>query len=770
MRARSMTAAVVVVGLLVTAGAGARVAATHRAAVEQRLLVDVVTYIGGIQSELERHVGAAYALRDLFDEGPVVSRAEYERAIETVDLEQFPALRGVNVVRPVSPDEVAGFVREKRTDGYPDYAARQGHGAAAGRSRWLVSLVAPYDTNRHLLGLDVRDVPALAAAYARARDLGEPSLSALVQDDEATPPHTRVALPVPVYAVGAATGTTEDRRERLAGWVVPTVRTSALLPGFATAHDLEVRVVDTTDGGGTVIRDAGVDDGDQDLSVARTMDVYGREWTVRAAPGPGYVTGVERWAAVAVVALGLLLTAVVGALVHLLGQRSAHARRLVDVRTGELAGANAELTAVNAELAMRLEELRHHSRVDGLVRRATWEVTQAGTVEDALERLRLVLGAVADFDRVGFSVRVDDRRMRVQAVAGPAAPMAPAGTDYVAPERLWRSFLTRDLVVVRDTAGTPEGTLERALADRGIRGIVSLPLVARGEVAGIVTVGTTRPLTLGPSDMRLLSRVADGIAGPIVTLLGLEAERHAAEQLRALDEMKDEFLGIVAHDLKGPLSVVTGYTDLLLSDVASGALDPDVVQHGLEAMQRAATNQQRLIADLLESQRLALGVAVPAKAPLVAADLVRETLRDLASGTEGGVAFEDTSDGARVYADAEWLRRVVTNLASNAWKYGGTAIEARVRAGTGTVRVEIADDGAGIAPEDVPRLFQRFSRLVPEGTTATGTGLGLYICKQLIEAHEGRIGVESAPGAGTTFWFELPVAMAPADVEVRPRP
>lgn len=174
-------------------------------------------------------------------------------------------------------------------------------------------------------------------------------------------------------------------------------------------------------------------------------------------------------------------------------------------------------------------------------------------------------------------------------------------------------------------------------------------------------------------------------------------------------------------------------------------------------MPRAASNQQRLIADLLVTAPGARCRRAGTGAPLVADDLVPETLADLASGTDVGVAFADGSDGGTVSTDAEWLRRVVTSLASNAWKYGGTTIDVHVRRGDGTVRVEVTDDGEGIGAEDVPRLFQRSSRLVPDGaTSASGTGLGLYVCKQLIEAHDGRIVVESEAGVGRASGSSCP--------------
>lgn len=763
----ALTAAIVAVGLLLTALAGVRVSDTQRTAVEQRLLVDATAYAGELEGELERHLGAAYAIREVFHHAPIVGRSEYERAIEAIGEESLTGLQGINVIRPVAGEDVADFVRNKRETGYEDFAVEE---PSSPRDRWLVSLVAPFEGNGHLLGIDVRDVPGLAEPFARARDRRSPVMGPVVAEPAGRPPEPRVGLAVPVYREDALLATVEERRANLVGWVVTTVRTEELVDRLQPT-DVEVLVVDGTGPARTTVGRSGVADGDHARAAERRVEILGRTWTVRVAPGPRYLAGVERWAMPVVVVLGLLLTAAIAALVHVLGQRSAHARRLVEVRTRELADSNAELTAVNDELGRRLAELRDHGETDHLVQRATAEVSQARSVADALERLRAVLGEVAAFDRIGFSERLQGRRMEVREWVGEGIPAVTAGVEFVASSWMWDTFAgQRRLVLIDDTAAAPEGSLERVLARRGIGGLVSVPLVTRGEVAGLLTLVTGPTLDLSAGAVDRLSRVVDGIAGPLVTLLGLEAERRASEQLRRLDELKDEFVGVVAHDLRAPLAVVTGYTDLLLVDCDAGVMDPTLTREALTAVQRAAGSQERLIADLLESQRLALGVAVPLRAEIALADLVRGTVRDLAIGNETQVAFADDTDGAAVSVDPEWIQRVVTNLVTNAWRYGSDEIEVRVARDVDTVRVTVTDHGQGIAASDVPRLFQRFSRLAGAARdggrrTVGGTGLGLYICRKLVEAHGGRVGVDTEPGRGATFWFELPAVVVPARVQ-----
>lgn len=223
-----------------------------------------------------------------------------------------------------------------------------------------------------------------------------------------------------------------------------------------------------------------------------------------------------------------------------------------------------------------------------------------------------------------------------------------------------------------------------------------------------------------------------------------------------LDRLREEFAAVVAHDLRNPIQSILLRTEYLLDKTTDGdvAVPSEVVRsiHG-SARRLADMVRDLLDASRLEAERLSLDprpVAVPeAVAALV--ERIRPTLG--AHPIEVRVA----SPVPVISADATRLDQMLTNLIENAAKYSPerAPILVHVRAGDGGALVAIEDRGTGIAPEDVPRLFDRFYQTRRAREKKSGLGLGLYITKGLITAHGGRIDVRSEPGRGSTFslWF-----------------
>ncbi len=239
--------------------------------------------------------------------------------------------------------------------------------------------------------------------------------------------------------------------------------------------------------------------------------------------------------------------------------------------------------------------------------------------------------------------------------------------------------------------------------------------------------------------------------------------RHAAElaQARELERLKAMFVDSVSHELRTPLTAIQGYSELL-GEV--GALNGQQREF-IRRMEHQIRRLQHLMNDLLESARLDAGYqAVRPEARDLAA-----IVRDVVDGfgplaADSGVSLTAAlpPDLPLAWCDAKRVDQVLTNLAGNALKFtakGGT-IGVSARRDGDWLRIEVRDSGLGIAPEDRPRLFQRFSQLDNGVRQGQGTGLGLSIAKALVEAHGGAIGVDSRPGEGSTFWFTLPIAPA----------
>ncbi|HSN13886.1 MAG TPA: MASE3 domain-containing protein [Anaeromyxobacteraceae bacterium] len=227
--------------------------------------------------------------------------------------------------------------------------------------------------------------------------------------------------------------------------------------------------------------------------------------------------------------------------------------------------------------------------------------------------------------------------------------------------------------------------------------------------------------------------------------------------LRALQEQREDLLRAVSHDVRTPLQIVMLQADRLARMVPPGSRE----RGAADAVARAGRQMNGLISDLVDSVYLESGAMHLRKEPLALGPFLTELL---AAGAFDADRFrvEVPSDLPPVPADVARLTRVVQNLAGNALKYSapGSAIAVEARRVEDEVVVSFADRGAGISPEDVPRIFERFYRGGQRGKVE-GLGLGLHISRLIVAAHGGRIWCESTVGEGSTFRFALPIGDAP---------
>ena len=262
---------------------------------------------------------------------------------------------------------------------------------------------------------------------------------------------------------------------------------------------------------------------------------------------------------------------------------------------------------------------------------------------------------------------------------------------------------------------------------------------------------------------------ASAIAGVTIQRLVGQTRAHAAEaneqneRLRELDRLKDEFVALVSHELRTPLTSIIGYLEMVVEEGHETLTDEQ--RSFLGTVERSVTRLSRLVDDLLFIARVDAGRLELSRRSLDLGDVLQEAAdaaRPAAEAKDVTVAVE-IGELPPVDADRARLAQLVDNFVSNAVKFtpagGRVAIRAADR--RGRVRVEVADTGVGIPADELPRLFTRFYRASTARTSETpGTGLGLVISQSIAEAHGSRIEVESLPGAGTTFAFELPAPEA----------
>ncbi len=236
-----------------------------------------------------------------------------------------------------------------------------------------------------------------------------------------------------------------------------------------------------------------------------------------------------------------------------------------------------------------------------------------------------------------------------------------------------------------------------------------------------------------------------------------EALREAKERAEAADRTKSEFLDIASHELRTPLTALCLGVELARKRVASGR---PVDSAMLEKVERQTWRLTQMVEDLLDASRLERGQIAIRPTPTDLGKLVSSTVEDFRARATGKAIRVTLADGsAPVVADPARIEQVLANLLDNAVKYSpdDAPVEVGLTRRDDRFEVSVADSGPGIREEHQARLFTRFYRAPSDlARYRAGLGLGLFICRMIIEAHHGDIGVESRPGKGSRFYFTLP--------------
>jgi signal transduction histidine kinase len=331
--------------------------------------------------------------------------------------------------------------------------------------------------------------------------------------------------------------------------------------------------------------------------------------------------------------------------------------------------------------------------------------------------------------------------MRERPPSDPSAPFGPAAVLRTGRSELYPDL--PDALLAQHAVDEQHLLLARAA---GMTSAMLVPLRARGHVLGVVTFVAAGPRRrYGEADLAMAEELAR-YAG-----LALDNARLFEEAQRAI-RARDDVLAIVSHDLKNPLESVTLSAALLLR-----APESPRVRRYAEAVQRSAARMDRLIRELLDLSSMEAGRFRVEKRPQPLEPVVAEALAvlsPLAAEKSITIGIEGLPLGEAVPLDRERVLQVISNLLGNAVQFApaGGRVVVRARLGPEEARVEVQDDGPGIARDDLPHVFDRFWK----SGSLRGTGLGLSIARGVVEAHAGRIWVESRVGAGSTFVFTLP--------------
>ena len=427
---------------------------------------------------------------------------------------------------------------------------------------------------------------------------------------------------------------------------------------------------------------------------------------------------------------------------------------------------------------------------------------------DVLAQVRRLVRTIAPGDRFSVLTFDPDDPIGVQ----PQLVGSQLGLSDLGRALMRRVLAGNSIVVFEDLAADEE--LRAVAAEHGIAAAIGLPIFVRGRVVGVASVflDDAEPLST-PAGGEVLARLREEVvkeaapreepprreepaepapassahpshiqagetAKPLVDLVAavmgeavsrLDSEFGRAEEMSEANRLKTEFISVISHELRSPLTYVLGFSEIL----SERELTAERVHHIAGEMHRESRRMLQLVDDLLDISRMEAGRYTIDPQPVHMAQEIAQLVSNMSTTIDKHRLVPDCPPDLIAMADPVRVWQVLQNLASNAVRYspaGGTVtIRARATA-DGMAQVEVIDQGIGIPKEEQPRIFEKFYRVDSElKTRVRGSGLGLAICRAIVESHGGRIWIESEPGQGSTFAFTLPlgspVAAAPVEAE-----
>jgi K+-sensing histidine kinase KdpD/ActR/RegA family two-component response regulator len=434
--------------------------------------------------------------------------------------------------------------------------------------------------------------------------------------------------------------------------------------------------------------------------------------------------------------------------------------------------ADEELTErKNVERALRASETLYRalaartSRLHGLSAALSEAVTMDAVARAVIHHGSIVIGALA-----GELALLVDNGTQLETLY--AEPADRNGTKQRRPAIEDGSCVTQVVqtgrpVFVKSLTEWQERYWRSAsvAADNGYQSSATMPLLVEGAPIGVLSFHFTAPVNFDDEYRALLTSVAQHCAQALDRARLYESTQRARADAEQANRIKDEFVSIVSHELRTPLNAILGWTTIL----QRASLTPDKAARALQSISQNASRQARLIEELLDFSRVASGRTSFQMENVDMRELVRGIVESMMpTAVERGIELRlSPVPPVAVLGDLRRLEQIFFNLVDNALKFSmkGGIVSIDVRIADRYVAVAINDNGAGIEPEFLPLVFDRFRQ--GDSTTSRtygGLGLGLSIAKQLVEAHQGAICAESAgKHRGATFTVQLPVAATHVD-------
>ena len=355
-----------------------------------------------------------------------------------------------------------------------------------------------------------------------------------------------------------------------------------------------------------------------------------------------------------------------------------------------------------------------------------------------------------------------------------AAPTAALGTNLAAQVRaesqgtaiggpVTEAIASQQLIVVNDVTTEARFPVWKEVwaprfLDRGMPCLVVVPLLAGESVLGALTVHATTTSAFDGDDIALLRAYAEQMSLVILRAQAFEAEKESAQRLAEADALKSEFLAMVSHELRTPLTAAKGFIDTVL--LHWDRLDDDRRKDLLRRSSSNANELTRLISQLLDFARIDADRVDLKPLSCNLRELVDRVTADIAPVVSERTIAVDVDERVKVVTDPDAFNHVLVNLITNANKFSpvGSTIHITAVQGPRDITVAVADQGMGIAPDELEKVFERFYQSERTNMTRKGTGIGLAIVKRFVEHQGGRIWAESVLGEGATFKFTVALA------------
>jgi PAS domain S-box-containing protein len=326
---------------------------------------------------------------------------------------------------------------------------------------------------------------------------------------------------------------------------------------------------------------------------------------------------------------------------------------------------------------------------------------------------------------------------------------------------LWELLQPNRTVVITGIQSDPRLTpqLRDFLLEGQIQTLVIFPLIATGDWLGCLLVYYKQEHHFDHIELRRLKVLVDQATITLYNLQLLEVEEESRHEAERANEIKTEFLAMISHELRTPLTSIIGFTTTLLAEDVTW--EPDEQRDFIQTIQREANRLHELIDHLLDLSRLEAGMLPISLEPHSLHEIMEDSLPQFHILTGGQIlTMHLPANLPPVYVDAKRIAQVLVNLVRNASTYASKGTEISISASVrgSFVQINVNDQGPGIPPAEHKKVFKAFRRGANvENGSAQGAGLGLAICKGLVEAHGGRIWIKKKNTPGATISFTIPL-------------